>query len=65
MSWYSTDVNQQPCALTMQATKEMCGRCLFTERCLADTLELEAMLGEPRRGIFGGLTELERAVLAD
>jgi hypothetical protein len=63
MSWYSTDVNQQPCALTLRATKEDCARCLFTERCLADTLELEELMGEPRSGIFGGLTQSERAQL--
>lgn len=57
---YSSNPDHQPCTGGGGATTEMCGRCLFTERCLEDTLEIETLLGEPRRGIFGGLTEVQR-----
>lgn len=62
---YSSNPDEQPCTGGGGATQTMCERCLFTDRCLEDTLEIEYLLGEPRRGIFGGLTEVQRIRLKE
>lgn len=61
---YSTDPRQQPCAGGGRRTVAGCAKCLFTDRCLADTLELEQLMGQPRAGIWAGLTEIQRIHLA-
>ena len=60
---YSTDPRLQPCTGGGAYTAEDCGRCLFKEQCLQDTLEFEELAGESRVGIFGGLTAQQRTSL--
>ena len=57
---YSTDPRLQRCEGAGAESKDRCIECLFTEVCLADTLDYEAITGESRAGIFGGLTTGER-----
>lgn len=62
---YSADPRLQPCTGGGSPTKEDCGRCVFTEQCLEDTLDFERLAGESRVGIFGGLTPIERIHLRE
>jgi len=62
---YSADPKLQPCTGGGAATLEDCARCCFTEQCKQDTLEYEALAGDTKAGIFGGLTPIERINLRE
>lgn len=44
----------------IEKAKAGCAECGIRPMCLEVTEEYELMTGEPRIGIFGGLTEVER-----
>jgi len=49
--------------LRVARAKDVCGRCIVRDQCLADGLKMDAELGH-RHGIWGGYTEDEREAIA-